>query len=269
MRSDRITGSLPENIIVFGTGFVSRVFMKALESAGISGRVSLFLESELSGRESFMGRPVIPVGSFYKDGGIHSDGKIFIAVHEVSLPEAEKALKDNGLSGEWVYPFLHELLFGPPLFERTEVKTEHIIAQQPRDEYWLAVRFSGLLAHCGEDEGGRKIYKKAMALSSSERTAEKRFARFGELINDIRINGFDPERPVVLDEDLRIIDGLHRIAVAAYLGTGTMQCRIFERSPIYEKVIDEKMRVSENILNSGVFTEWEIGKIKEYRKYLS
>ena len=84
----------------------------------------------------------------------------------------------------------------------------------------------------------------------------------------IEENGFDPERPILLDEDGRVIDGLHRIAAAALFGEEELHCRIFARSALYDRVLDARNFLTEEQLGSAGFTQEELCVLKEAQERL-
>ena len=253
---------------IFGTGYVARIFWRALQEKGLSGRVRSFAVSDgkqRSGQQrSFCGRPVRTVAEFCSGaGGPEKTETLCIAVHESILEEVQSTLKVRGLTGVWVYPFLFDLLYGEPVCERTEIPVAEILEKQPGGQYWLAVRYAAVLSFMHGGPEGAELYRKAMSLFSTQDTAQKRLERFGRLINEIRADGFDPQKPVLLDEQFRIIDGLHRIALAAYLGRRTLSCRIYPASPLYEEVLDSRNFLTEEILKRPVFSEEDRSRLRE------
>ena len=258
---------------VFGTGYVSKVLCLALKERGLLDRVSAFVVTDPKGKKtvSLTGprgtalcgdrpeRPLLSAGDFLMSGG---PVPLIAAVHpsvweEVSSLPCFTGRKEESL---FVYPYLPELLYGEPVGERV-LTLEEILAGEDRSGYWIAVRYGaarGYLAGRREDE----VYRKAIALFSSEDTAKKRLERFHGLIDTIRRDGFDPAHPILLDESGRIIDGLHRIALARCLGTKALNARIYRTSPLYDRVLDGRNFLTEAYFSAAGFTEEEIRRLR-------
>ena len=87
-----------------------------------------------------------------------------------------------------------------------------------------------------------------MENSNAEKTAGRRLECLKRLLKSIKENGFDDSRPVLLDENGRVIDGLHRIAIARRIGTEAINTRIYKHSSIYDKLLGEKNRLTDRFL---------------------
>lgn len=241
---------------VFGTGFVADMFCRALEEHGLTDHIRAFVVSgnygtEADRRHVFYGKPVLTVDE-YKN---RADAPLYIAVHESVLKEVGEILTRRGLRGTWICPQLYSLLYGEPAAEKTEISPDEIIRRQAPGKYWLAVRYGAVRSYIEGTGEGEGPYLRAISLFSSRRTAELRLEALHRLTDDIRTNGFDPEKPILLDEDLRVIDGLHRIALARYLGCASVTCRLYRPSPLYDRVLDERNFLTRVILDSSAFSE--------------
>ena len=267
-------------ICIFGTGYVARVFFRALQEHGLTGQVRAFVVSDIpkrsgdekNGKErTFCGRPVLSAAAYKaetdrtgKEGG-NSRKKntavpqdvLCLAVHESILDEVRETLAQQELTGIWIYPFLFDMLYGGPADPCVRIPVSGILKNQPSGQYWLAVRYGALREDCEGNAAGTEVYKKSMSLFSAPATAQKRLDHFMRLAGEIRENGFDPERPVLLDENYRIIDGLHRIVLAAYRGIEALPCRIYAASSVYDEVLDSRNFLTEEILQRPEFSEEE------------
>ena len=193
---------------------------------------------------------------------------MYLAVHDSVLEELSEILDGRGIEYESVYPYLFDLLYGAP--ERTEdVAVREILKAQDRRHHWIAVRYAALESMDGDFPDGKDAYVRCMGLFSGQRTAEKRLARFEDLYTDIRENGYDISRPVLLDEDLRVIDGLHRIAIAARLGAESLPCRIYRRSSLYDQVLGDSNYITEEKLAEAGLSKAASERIKEIRALLA
>lgn len=234
---------------VFGTGYVAGMLGKALEIHQAETCPDFFLVSKKT-RESFLGKPVRVLSETAADERL-----ILIAVHEANYKEADRILAEAGWKNRiWIYPFLHELLFGPVLV-RKHVSMKDLLRAQDPEKYWLAVRMCGI-------EGYKDIYCKLMARHASRKTAELRYETLQALKQDMMRRGFDKNCPILIDEQYRIIDGLHRVALCRYLGAAAIPAEIVRANAIYEQLFTEKNQLPMHMLKSADLTEDELAIIK-------
>ena len=253
-----------EKIYVFGTGYVAGVLAAAMKSLGRAERIEAFVETSPAKKE-YRGRPVISLEEY---SALREKKSLYLAVHDSVYGELSGMFEDRGIEHESVYPYLFDLLYGAP--ERTEdVALREILKAQDRRHHWIAVRYAALESMDGDFPDGKDAYVRCMRLFSGQRTAEKRLARFEDLYTDIRENGYDISRPVLLDEDLRVIDGLHRIAIAARLGAESLPCRIYRRSSLYDQVLGDSNYITEEKLAEAGLSKAASERIKEIRALLA
>ncbi len=254
---------------VFGTGHVAGVFAKALALRGREDDIRVYVTSSGGDGKTFRGKPVVSAGTYARMAADAKDGMpLLLAVHESALGEVRAYLADHGVSGTWIAPSLPALLYGSPLRERTDLTPAKILAASPRDHFWIDARYGALRYFYEGNECGASVYRKAIAAFSSAGTAERRLAHFRKLCLSVEKNGLDPERPVLLDEDLRIIDGVHRLALAVYLGEERIPCRIFRRSRIYGEVMNDRVFFREACFDEVSLSAEEKAFLLETRKIL-
>ena len=242
-----------ERTAVFGTGYVAGMLWKALEIHQAESCPDFFLVSKRTG-ESFLGKPVRLLSETAADERL-----ILIAVHEANYREADRILAEAGWKKRvWIYPYLHELLFGPVLV-RKHVSMKDLLRAQDPEKYWLAVRMCGI-------EGYKDIYCKLMAEHASRRTAELRYETLQALKQNMTQRGFDENCPILIDEQYRIIDGLHRVALCRYFGLETIPAEIVRAGEIYEQLFGEENQLPPQILAEAELTEEEIEILKTIRK---
>lgn len=244
-----------QDYAVFGTGYVAGMLLKALEKQKALEHLRFFCRSEAKAGESFHTYPVLPLQEAESRGL-----PILLAVHDgnlASLPQSVRMIR--------VYPFLKDWLFGAPLRQEL-LRTAQIRQRQPEDQYWIAVRYAGIAGIKENDPAKKELYVRTMALHSSRETAEKRLLALEKLLQEAEVHGLDPRRPLVLDEDLRVIDGLHRLAVAAWCTIPEVQTVIYPRSGIYEELFDERNRLPEHFLRAQGISEQEIAYLMECKK---
>ncbi|MBQ3400808.1 MAG: glycosyltransferase [Lachnospiraceae bacterium] len=253
-------------IVIFGAGFVARMFLRALELHGLDGRIDHFEVSAAAPGQTFGGYEVRSFRPAEENVSAETESAekpvlLCLAVHSSALPELEAAGVTSDPRAVFIYPFLYDLLYGPPLRTRVRIPLRDILAAVPADCFWIEAREAGLTG----SEPGERIYRKALGAHCSPGTVEKRLAAARDLLRQIRENGFDPDRPVLLDEDLRIIDGLHRIAAARMTGEEALICDVYARSPLCDELLTDRNRLPETVLRSAGLTDGEVGYLKILR----
>ena len=246
------------NLIIFGTGFIAGQFYYALEEKDLTDRIKCFTVTECRENTVFRGKPVIA----FRDVDVAEDDIVLAAVHPSSF---DTLPKKEGVQMISVSSFLCDMLYGPALREEL-IPTKRIRRNQNEDEYWIAVRYAAIRSWFLQESMGRHIYLKAMQLHCSRETAERRLQYFIRLMKDVMTNGYDQSKPVFLTEDDEVIDGLHRLAIAAYTGLQSVNCRVYPNSEKYYELLDERNRVSELYLRESGFTEEEMDYLKACKR---
>ena len=286
------------DIFIFGTGFAAEMFWRGLKKHGLAEHVKGFMRSNPLPGEMFHGLPVSKSIS-----GNHC--VVCVAVHEAVAAEiidaAGSVLNMSGDSIIWVYPNIHELLFGSPVAIGQRMALSELLRKQNPGDHWLDVRYLAAEGFLKEDAGlemnapcrkevywsaetktkvesswraetddsVKNIYVKAMAIHSSRKTARKRLCRLKDLVKSMAEKGFLPEKPVLIDTDGRIIDGLHRTAVAAALGIREIPCNIVPASDIYHEILTDRFRLTDAVLKEAGFTEEDFSLIREAGRQMS
>ncbi len=222
--------------------------------------------SENAGSTVFHGLPVYSL----KDKMPGAEETVCVLVHEAVLPEIEEIFTEKGITNAaWIYPVLHETVFGKAVKE-TDLSVSDILLSQDPEENWLEIRAAGVLACLEADESGVKtaLYRKGMGLFSQKATVRNREERVRELVRSIKTEGFKSEHPILLDENMRMIDGLHRLAAACFLGIRRIPCRIVRASEKYTMLLDAKTRAEKTILRENGFSDTEMRMLGRQRDKL-
>ena len=231
--------------VVVGAGYLAGVFAKMLQEKGLRERLYGFYTTGGS-TEPFFGLPVRRIAQLPGDlAAFPSRPAVCLAVHRAVAPELEQALVKAGVTGAvFAAPLLQELIYGQDLV-RAELPLRLILEHQPEENYWITLRYAALREHLDGGTGAAaSVYQKAQAAFSTPETAAKRLERFFRMAGRIEAEGWNPEPPVLLDRQLRVIDGLHRLAAAACLGIDTVSCRIVAESPLYPELLKEANRLT-------------------------
>ena len=99
------------------------------------------------------------------------------------------------------------------------VPTSHLLARQFLNEsfnrYDLIVRYMAISSFLNKDDFGIVLYKKMQDKRAASRY-QNPWRVFCDLIMNIKDNGYDMSKPILVNNDLHLIDGAHRLATALY-----------------------------------------------------
>lgn len=251
-------------LVIYGTGFVAGMLVEALRGRGLDGNIAAFAVSDDGDSEKvFRDLPVMSFDDVTLDTGL-SDAIILIAVHTAVAGEIVPVVEGSGMDHILIYPYLTDLLYGSPVDSDAVIDTADIILRQDPSYLWLAVRHLVIEKGSAADT----IYTKAISMHASEETAAKRLHSFKDLCESVERDGYRQDSKIMIDEDGRIIDGLHRITLAAYLGIKKLPAIIYPASEMFDRVIGKANRMDEDQLREGGMTEEEILQIKESQEKL-
>lgn len=82
--------------------------------------------------------------------------------------------------------------------------------------YDMIVRLLAVECYFGKNDYGFDFYKRMQVGRTGKEWAEKAVGIFKELIRSFEINGYDSKSEILLDKNLHLIDGSHRMALAMY-----------------------------------------------------
>ena len=285
MRTEDLLRELGQSeIVIFGTGFVAERFYLALEKHRVWGRVLFCMVTKRAeGQAEFHGKPVcLPEERTIPDGALFC-----LAVHESLLAELEAVLPRSWMErAVWIYPNLWELLFGLPVEKNAMISRRELLEKQDPSLNWISVRYGairdvlraegGTDGKYGSDRGtdcglaeSRELYVRAMALHCGVKTAEKRYQALRELARSMQAQGFDPSHPLLIDTDGHILDGLHRFAAACALGIDEIPCTVLPASGMFEKILDERNWIPDEMLDRAGVSEEDRKRIREAKKELT
>lgn len=248
-----------QKFAVFGTGFAAESLYQGLVLHDHERNIACFYVSHPEDGSTFHGIPVCPLSDY------RGDIPLLIALHPATLADISEL---DGV-GESIYPFLSEYLYGQPLRENVRISKQDILSVQPEDEYWIASRYAGVKGLQEDDSFLTDLYLRCISLHASETTARLRLQELRKLCDNILTRGFDNSgSPICIDENRRIIDGLHRLAAAAYFDVRDIYCDIYASSEIFEKVLTERNRITPAVLVNEGFSREDIETLEEIRKKL-
>ncbi len=268
--SDEFQNVLKENgCYVFGCGYVSNLFCEALDQRKLASSIKGFIVSSPTPGMRFRNSEV----RAFDDRAIDRSSLVCVAVHEANALAICDMLAEAGYRNiVWIYPYLHGLLFGDPLVSDAYVSVSRILERQDANHYWLTVRYAAASAIADKLEldlnAVSDLYLKCQQLHCDESTAYRRLEQLRHLVSSMSENGYDPERPIIIDTDFRIIDGLHRLVVARLLGIERIPCNIVVSNAHYGELFSDKNKITEEYLLALHLNETQLAVLEEAHRNL-
>ena len=102
----------------------------------------------------------------------------------------------------------------------------------------IIVRYLAIEEYYGLNEYGFAMYKKMQTARLDKKRAEDAVRKFKELIRSYDENGYDKNSRIILDRNLKLIDGSHRLALALYHGISDINAQIINIVEDIEYSID-------------------------------
>ena len=278
-------------VVLFGTGFVAEKIVHTLTEQELLDCVRGFVVSKAI-TTSFKGKPVWSVDQYSEFVTSQKNKKLptevpllCIAVHESLRADIEKLLSDAGLDFEWIYPNYLELAWGVSTPFVVDIPVQTILQRQEPDQAWISVRYAAL-KEClsgkwdgsastlqeyllGNGDGpATTLYVKAASLFSKPETARQRLAYAAEITKRILQEGYDRNRPILIDNSCRIIDGLHRLAGSILAGCKTVPCLVVEVSDCFNEYFPEENRLTKAAQDKAGLTPEEKELLKRMQQEL-
>ena len=263
-------------VVLFGTGFVAEKIVHTLAEQDLVDCICGFVVSKAV-TTSFKGKPVWSLAQYSEMVTAQQNEKLSpelpllcIAVHESLRATVEQSLSEAGLEFVWMYPNYLELAWGACTPFVTDIPVRTILRWQEPDQAWISVRYAAL-QEClsGKCNGpASALYVKAASLFSKPETARQRLAYATEVARDMIARGYDRNRPILIDNRYRIIDGLHRLAGAVLAGCRTVPCLVVKASERFHEYFPEENRLTEAARAKAGLTSEEKEILKRARREL-
>ena len=249
--------------ILYGAGYVAETFFHALERHQLQHAVRACVVTKRTDASTrFHGLEIQEIGVFAaNNSAIMSLGDrqpiLCISTHEAHAQAMYHTARQLGFTEVvWVYEILCELLYGSPVRTDEWIPVEDILAAQPMAWHWVAARQAALAQRYGIVEYGESSYVKCLSMHCSTGTAQSRLRNFDSLATTYEQQGIGALEPILVDEDMRVIDGLHRLALAAWHGEPSIRCNIVARNDVFDKVLTPENKLDPHVLNqSGLSAE--------------
>lgn len=246
-------------IIIYGAGYMAKMFYKALSKSGIDRNVEFFVVSSKHKKtKTLYGTEIKTIDEIKIDSNV----LICVAVHEMLKDEIQEILKQKRLINYvWISPEIcAELFFDVPYKRNVKVSVNKICQE---NIYSILVRYLAIENYFGKNNYGYEIYTKVQGKLFGEAAAGRRLLSFCKLINDWKSKGCVLDTNILLDKNFEILDGAHRIALARYYQMEEINCDIYDCTLHSSEWREDKLFLKEDTLILFGFTDEEIRIIKD------
>lgn len=245
-------------VAVYGAGYIAERFYKALEAKNLQHKIICFIVTDCKNNTQFLGKPVVKLENI--EG---QDIYICIAVHESARCEIEENLqKHNRSKYIWIFPFLHELLFGEPLALHKNISTSYILKGQSADDFAIAVRYLVIDGFYKGIVEWNDIYCKMFQHKcGNKETAQNRLKFFLRLINNWDEVGYQENSEIIIDERGQFIDGMHRFTLACYHKMKFIYCTVFPYTSNYDEYMKHVASFNMKEIQEAGYTQYELDMI--------
>lgn len=243
-----------KKIIIYGTGYVAHMFHRVLRMYHLQDNIQCCVTTSNSGEKVFFeGIPVYGIHGVCMD----EQTVVCLAVHESVKDEIEHTVKKMTSQYVWVYPRLYEWMLGEPLHRNVEISVGRLL-EGYRKDLRLAVRLAAIEQHEGKNGYGFRYYINAQMLHCGIDTAGMRLEQFKGLLEDWKQFGYRRQFPVTVNSSYEVIDGDHRMAVAAYLGQESICCDIYPDRLTVQEIHENGAMMSGETLARHGFTKKDL-----------
>lgn len=133
--------------------------------------------------------------------------------------------------------------------------------KQELKRYDIVVRYLAIEHHLGVNDDGFDLYRKMQNARIREGYGEEAERQFRALIDSYQKNGYERASHIVVDKNLSLIDGSHRIALNIYFGIEEINVLVLPTEKLVDYTIDW-------FFQNG-FTDTEIDRILAKGKELT
>lgn len=254
-----------KEIVIYGAGHVGQKFYRTLRMYGMEKQVICFAVTGQAGEEAWAeGVPVKCIHDIF----IGSNTLVCLAVHETLRDEMAGIVRQITGQYIWIYPYLYDLMFGKPESINREIRISEILKTCGNDAR-LAVRLAAVEQYNGKNSYGYDYYIRAQMMHCTEYTAEQRLEQFKRLMADWEKHGYQREYPLSLNRGYEVIDGNHRLSLAAYHRLDTILCNIYPTQIPLVDIHGQEPVMPESVLIQHGFTQEDMERLdKLQRKYI-
>lgn len=220
---------LAENysIYIYGAGKYGKMILRLLRRDRKERNVCGFLVSDMKNNPEWIEeKPVLQI-----DALENKEALILVAVSDIYQEEIMtrlKVLQFNNIINAYKYTFLEN-----EMEDSVDVIEVKELLQKQYDgisfsRYDIVVRLLAVKEYYGDNTFGWFLYRKMQNERIYEGYAELSVERFIQLIKSYEANGYDTVSEILVDKNLKLVDGSHRIALAIYYNLSYIKVRIVD-----------------------------------------
>ena len=223
-----------QSIYIYGAGNIGKKILRLIEKTENAAlKVQGFLVSDMTGNPERIDKYYVTVPQNLSD----RDSLILVAVTDVYQDNIIDSLKILGFSNV-VTAYKYSFIGGEDEWDSQpkiiKVDTHELLLCQYRaglfNRYDIIVRLLAIENYYGKNQCGFALYQKMQNMRTNDKEYGKiSMQRFIRLIQSYEKYGYDENSELVVDEDLHLIDGSHRLALAIHFGTMRLRVRAVKR----------------------------------------
>ena len=261
-----------QSIYIYGAGNIGKKVLRLIrrtENAAL--KLKGFIVSDLIGNPAVLENyPVLLPGSVPD-----KDSLILVSVTDIYQDTIMEDLKKSGfvnIETAYKYSFLVDVI-SRTFVSSIKINTNELLMCQfigkAFNRYDIIVRLLAIEEYYGKNNYGFYLYQKMQSKRAQDDSyGEVSLQRFIRLIQSYETNGYLADSELIIDKELHLVDGSHRLALAIYFGIHRLTVRIVKREDkaVYGKewfgqfFSDEECRIVQNRLLASE-REWT-GTIK-------
>ncbi len=220
------------SIYIYGAGKIGKRIYNLIEKENQLAKLQGFVVSELKGGiTNIENKPVIEINKLNKQ-----DSTIFVSVSDMyqnEIMELLQHLEYKHVICVYKYSFLDEKEVPQDMPESIMIDLRELLIQQYNgldfNRYDTLVRLLAIEAYYGKNDYGFELYAKMANARIYEGYADIAIRRFKELIHSFEEHGYDEQSEIIVDRNLKLVDGSHRLALAIYYNISKVRIRILNR----------------------------------------
>lgn len=233
-----------QTIYIYGAGKIGKKILGLIKKNNQLDKVKGFLVSDKAGNPDYIEN----ISVFQIDELTNKDGLILLSVTDIYQEEILSLLSAYGYDNVvCAYKFSYLDIDNDAGIDKIpdtiEIDTRELLIQQYINGKYnrmdIIVRLLAVENYYHMNEYGFELYEKMQETRVREGYSDASVKRFKALIESFEQKGYDKKSEIIVDSNLRVIDGAHRLALA-----------------IYYKVPDIKIRIDKSIRDISYDIEW-------------
>lgn len=231
-----------QDIYIYGAGTIGRKILGLIQKAGKSDKLQGILVSDISTQDAdyLGGIPIIQIDAI-EDRKI----AILVSVSDIYQNEIMEHLQKLGFVNvicAYKYSFLDDEETLQEMPDSVLIDLRELLVQQYKDcefnRFDIIVRLLAIEDYYQKNDYGFELYGKMQNARIRDGYALTAVKRFKDLINSVEKYGYDTDSEIIVDRNLKLIDGSHRIALAVYHKVEKIRIRILDKYTDYYYGID-------------------------------